>query len=232
MTTSAELKKEVTDIFKSTWTQRDGQKVPNLEALRLGNDAVTMSATVLYADLVESTALVNDYKDNFAAEVYKAYLISACRIIKDSGGVITAFDGDRVMAIFMGTSRNTSATKAALNINYAVNEIVNPALAAEYPNTSYKVQQVVGIDTSPLFVARTGIWGDNDLVWIGRAANYAAKLCQLRKEGYKTYITKDVYDVLNESSKYGGSPRENMWEERKWNAMNLTIYRSNWQWGI
>ena len=33
----------------------------------------------------------------------------------------------------------------------------------------------LGIDTSKLFVARTGIRKSNDLVWVGRAANYAAK---------------------------------------------------------
>ena len=37
-------------------------------------------------------------------------------------------------------------------------------------------KQSVGIDTSELFVARTGIRRANDLVWVGRAANHAAKL--------------------------------------------------------
>jgi class 3 adenylate cyclase len=49
-----------------------------------------------------------NFKDWFAAEIYKSYLISACRIIRDNGGEITAFDGDRVMAVFIGNMKNTN----------------------------------------------------------------------------------------------------------------------------
>jgi hypothetical protein len=60
--------------------------------------------------------------------------------------------------------QNTSATRCALKINYAVKEIINPAIKAQYPESTYDVRQSVGIDTSELFVARTGIRGSNDLV--------------------------------------------------------------------
>src|SRR4051812_36873707 len=63
---------------------------------KLSNDAVEIDGTVLYADLAESTPLVKGYKDWFAAEVYKNYLYCAARIIRLRGGVITAYDGDRV----------------------------------------------------------------------------------------------------------------------------------------
>ena len=36
---------------------------------------------------------------------------------------------------------------------------------------------------------------DNDLVWVGRAANYAAKLCAIR-EYDTTFITEEVFNVL------------------------------------
>src|SRR5262245_50206608 len=36
----------------------------------------------------------------------------------------------------------------------------------------YRVQHHIGIDTSPLFVARIGARNDNNLVWVGRDANY------------------------------------------------------------
>ena len=38
------------------------------------------------------------------------------------------------------------------------------------------MKQIVGIDTGEVRTARIGIRGGNDLVWIRRAANYAAKL--------------------------------------------------------
>jgi class 3 adenylate cyclase len=108
---------------------------------------------------------------------------------------------------------------------------VNAAASKLYPESSYQLQHVVGIDTSSLFVARIGIRGSNDLVWVGRAANYAAKLSAL-ESAYQTYITKDVYDKLNNEGRIGSDGR-NMWESVGWETFdNRTIYRSNWWWEL
>jgi class 3 adenylate cyclase len=88
----------------------------------------------------------------------------------------------------------------------------------------------VGIDTTDLFVARTGIRGSNDLVWVGRSANYAAKLCSLREGSYATWITQDVYDVILDEAKYGGIPKQNMWEQKTWSEYGITVYASTWMW--
>ena len=228
----SDIKNEVAEVFATKWQKREGQVVPEADDVQLGNDAVTLNGTVLYADLSASTDLVNGYKDFFAAEVYKAYLATACRIIRLEGGTITAFDGDRVMAVYLGSNKNTSAAKAALKINWAVREILNPAIKKQYPNTSYTVSQAVGIDTGSLFVARTGIRGSNDLVWVGRAANYAAKLCSIRGSSHTSYITEDVFNVLNEEAKVGGTPKQNMWEKATWTETGLTINRSTWWWPL
>lgn len=224
MSLKDELTKEVREVFESTWSTRKGEKVPESEDLKLGNDAVELDGTVLYADLDESTNLVDSYKPKFAAEIYKTYLHCAAKIIRSQDGVITSYDGDRIMAVYIGDSKNSSAAETALRINYAVTEIINPILKECYPKDDYVVKQAVGIDTSALFVARTGIRGSNDLVWVGRAANYAAKLSSLSAK-YPSRLTEAVYDKLNKSAKYS-SNGELMWEEETWNGMS--IYRSAW----
>lgn len=223
-----DIRAEVKEIFKSKWDERDGHVVPEADDLRLGNDAVKLTGTVLYADLAESTEMVNKRSSKFAAEIYKTFLISACRIIRHRDGEITAFDGDRVMAVFIDNSKHTNALKTALNINWVVQSVVNDEMKKQYPNTDHVVRHAVGVDTSDLLVARTGVRGDNDLVWVGRAANYAAKLCTLRTDNYATWITKAVHDGANNDAKYSnGKP---MWEERTWTTYNTTIYRSSWYW--
>jgi hypothetical protein len=53
------LKDEVAKIFRSQWTTRNGYVVPDPDDAKLGNDAVVFEkATVLYADLSGSTAMV------------------------------------------------------------------------------------------------------------------------------------------------------------------------------
>ncbi|WP_437956625.1 adenylate/guanylate cyclase domain-containing protein [Sorangium sp. So ce119] len=228
MALADDLNSKVIEIFATNWKERQGRQVPEAPEVQLGNDAVTLQGAVLYADLAESTELVQNHKPQFAAEVYKAYLYCASKIIASEGGVITAFDGDRVMGVFVGEGKERAAARCALKVNHAVVKIINPALEKKYPTLAYKVKQAVGIDTSALFVARTGIRGSNDLVWVGRAANYAAKLCSLREGGYASWITKDVYDSLDDSTK--NSKGSAMWEARTWAARNITVYRSSWTW--
>lgn len=230
MSFTTDLTKEVEDIFKAAWKTREGQGVPEPEDIQLGNHAVELDGTVLYADLAESTNLVNTMKPEFAAEVYKTYLLCASRLITKNGGTITSFDGDRVMGVFIGDYKNTQATRCALQINHAVLKIINPKLKAQYTKSTYEVKQAVGVDTSKLFVARTGIRGSNDLVWVGRAANYAAKLCSLREGNYASFITDDVFKKLNDEAKYGGDSKQLMWEKRIWTSMGISIHRSSWTW--
>lgn len=73
MSLSDALKEEVLQIFEDKWETRDGTVVPETDDIKLGNEAVKLQATVLYADLVESTKLVDEKKHHFAAEIYKAF---------------------------------------------------------------------------------------------------------------------------------------------------------------
>ncbi len=225
---SSEILDVIKGIFSSAWQLNPGRTVPQLERVKLaGNHGVQIEGAVLYADMEDSTKLVDEFKSEFAAEIYKAFLYGACKVIGDHEGEVTAFDGDRVMAVFMGDYKNSNAVTAALKINFLVGQI-NQAIAAQYPNTSYTLGHKVGIDTSKLLVAKTGIRDYNDLVWVGTAANYAAKLAALSKDGYPTYISEPTYNKLNETVKF--SDKTNMWEKRTWTATGKTIYRSNYHW--
>ena len=231
MALNDDLQKEVAAVFRAVWDRRDGTVVPADDSLRLGNDAVELDATVLYADLADSTKLVDSHISAFAAEVYKTFLHCAAKIIRQEGGTITAYDGDRIMAVYLGTAKNTSAARTALKITHAVTNIINPAIRSQYASETYFLKHVVGIDSSKLFVARTGVRGANDLVWVGRAANYAAKLAAL-PDAYQTYITAEVHNSLNDQLKIWTDGRP-MWEAIRWdNFDNRIIYRSNWWWNV
>ena len=225
-----DLNSEVRKILQERWSKRAGRVVPESDNLNLGNDAVTLEGTVLYADLDDSTKLVDTEEPWFAAEIYKCYLACAARIIRSEGGEITSYDGDRIMAVFIGNIRNSRATRAGLKVNFAVQEIINPAIHSQYPSANYSVKHVVGIDTSKLFVARTGIRGANDLVWVGRAANYAAKVSA--RSGPATQVTAAVYERLNQDLKTGPNG-QNMWVPTTAQELgHKKIYTSSWYWRV
>jgi class 3 adenylate cyclase len=209
------------------WTVETTKGVPEPTQIRLDNHAKDLeTATVLYADLDGSTNMVDNYQWWFSAEVYKAYLRCAARIVSAQEGVVTAYDGDRIMAVFTGPSKSNNAVRAALKINHAVEEIIRPAIKRRYPTTDFLLKHVIGIDTSQLRAARIGVRGYNDLVWIGRAANHAAKLTNISEK--PLWITKAVFDALNPENKIANG--NEMWQKRLWTPMNnAEIYCSTYR---
>lgn len=228
-----ELDAGVAAIFKTQWSSVNGTVIPDPADLRLSNDAKHFErATIFYADLASSTALVNGYIWSFAGEIYQTYLMCVARLIRANNGVITGYDGDRVMAVFIGDTQTSDAAKCALQTNWAVKNIINPAIAKQYKN-GYMIEQRVGIDTGEVRAARIGVRGGNDLVWIGPAANYAAKMCSIGDK-FSTWITEAAYNQLADWAKLsGGSPKVDMWEKRQWTAMNnKIIYGSTYWWAL
>src|SRR5437667_6398872 len=124
MTLGDELKQIVADIFRRKWETIDGRVVPDPDKIGFANEGVQFDGTVLYADLADSTLLVDTSGPQFAAEIYKSYLHCAAKIITSEGGAITAYDGDRIMAVYLGKFKNQSAARSALKINHAVKQII------------------------------------------------------------------------------------------------------------
>lgn len=235
MSLNDDIKNDVQNVIDKTWDLRKGQKVPNTEDVKLAGGAVELNATFLYADLANSSKMAKELDRRVAAKIMKSFLSTTCRLIRSLGGTVVSFDGDRVMGIFIGDSKNTTAAKCGLQIKYAVDNIIKPKFENKYDtvkNASFTISHAVGIDTGKIMGVRGGSHGANDLIWIGRAANLAAKLSDIRMTYKKTFITAAVYNMLNESSKREGSDKKNMWERTTYDYLgeNITIYRSGYHW--
>ena len=215
MSLSANIKTDIQTIIDTGWSLRKGKKVPKTDDVKLAGGSVELDATFMYADLANSSKMSKELDRRVAAKIMKSFLSTTCRLIRSQGGTIVSFDGDRVMGIFIGDSKNSSAAKCALQIKYVVNDIIRPKFETKYDsvkNTSFVITHSVGIDSGTILGVRGGVRGDNDLIWIGRAANLAAKLSDIRMVYNKSFITATVYNMLNEASKYDGDGN-NMWEQ-------------------
>lgn len=129
------------------------------------------------------------------------------------------------MAVFIGDGKIGGAVECALKVDWATRAIVNAKVQEAYPSRNFEFGQRVGIDTSELFVTRTGIRGSNDLVWVGTATNDAANL----DPRYPSYITADVYRYLNSNSQFGRGGID-MWTDLGTARMGYRIYGSSWSW--
>lgn len=228
------IESEISKIFSATWNIRDGQVVPTTGDVALSNGAVKLNATFLYADLAHSTKLARTFKNTMAAKIVRAYLSSMTRLVKANGGQVRSFDGDRVMGVFVGGSKNTSAAKCALQMNYVVTKSLRPKAEAQFSSLrtkNFAIKHCVGIHTGEVLVVRGGVRGDNDLVFIGSPPNLAAKLSDVRNSPYHSYITHTVYGQMNASSRLGSDGRE-MWiaVKRTLGDESWSCYKSSWHW--
>ncbi len=225
---------DVQTIINTPWDKRDGRKVPETEEVALAGGAVEIEAAFLYADLADSSKMAKELDRRVAAKIIKSFLYCSSKIINARGGKIVSFDGDRVMGVFYGDSKNSSAAKCALQIKWAVDEI-RTKFESSYESVrdaSFSIRHGVGVDTGTVLAVRGGVRGSNDLIWIGRAPNLAAKMSDLREHPYSTFVTATVFNNLNDESKYGGEDKKLMWERRSWTFLGdaIQVYRSSWWW--
>ena len=230
MSLQSDLRRDVDNILKRKRELRTGRSVPESKDVRFAG-GVTLEAAFLYADLRDSTTLAST-DPPVAADVFQSFLSTTARIIKSEHGEIRSFDGDRIMAVFVGDNRFDLAAKCGLKMNWTFKNIISPKLLERHGEAlkDFKLDYTTGVDAGTILAIRGGVRDDNDLVWIGRAPNIGAKLSGL-KTGHRTYITGSVYDKLSDSMKTGGEPKRSMWEACRWKAFdNLRLFRSNWTW--
>ncbi|MEX1078543.1 MAG: adenylate/guanylate cyclase domain-containing protein [Homoserinimonas sp.] len=203
----------LSDDWTVVQAQTGSTQVADTDTL-VGNKASSVKATYLYTDMVDSSGLMAISPRSTVASVISAFLKCAVRIIRSDDGHIRSFDGDRVMGVFTGPSRQTRAVKAALKINFAVNTMLNPAIQQKFKSireSDWDLRQMTGIASGDVLLVKVGIRNNNDVLSAGVAPNLAAKLSDLRQSNsHRTIIGKGTYDALEPSALYSAAGK-NIW---------------------
>lgn len=224
------ITEEVNNVLNIAWDERTGNVIPETTDVALKNGAVKIEATFLYADLAGSSILAKKCPWQTTAKIIRSYLDTAVRLIRYHGGEVRSFDGDRVMGIFKGTTPNTSAANCARNIDWVVTNLINPKAKEKFKSirdNDIKIKHCVGIDTSEARAVRSGIRNNNDLIWIGKAPSFAAKLSDIRDYPYEVYISNESFNKLASNAKKDGI--KDVWTSKMVTIAgeNYTVYRTN-----
>lgn len=200
------------------------------------SQGVYLPSTYLYADMADSSGLVALSPADTVARVIKAYLAVSTRIIRANRGHIRSFDGDRVMGIYAGTDRQTRAVKSAMQIKWAMNELVRPAIEAQFKSIregDWQLNHACGIASGKALLVRGGFRGNDDLVSIGTAPNLAAKLSDLREPRFNTYLGKGTYSGLTDAAIVSNG--KNMWDgphKLEMGGKKYDYYKSSYLWNF
>ena len=226
----------IREVLNTPLAVRDGRVVPedDSDSIVFRDGAVRLDATYVYADLADSSGLAQRLTQEAAAAIIRSYVNGASHILTKYGGAIRSFDGDRVMAIFVGSDKNTRAVRAGLAINWAVNNVIKPGIASRWSDVAgraYNIGHAVGIDTGSALIVRGGARDNSDLISVGAAPNVAARFSSLRGLG-QTITTQRVYDDMETTVK-AASAGQNMWTYASAVNVGGTFYNvlhSAWLW--
>lgn len=235
MTFKDDLTSSVRAITSTKWNSQSARVVPRTQDVALRDGAKELSdAVFLYSDMADSTGLVRIHPDETVAKVIRAYLSTAVRIIRRRDGHIRSFDGDRAMAIFLGADAASRAARCALEIKWAVDNIVQPEITSRFKSireSGWTMKQGTGLDMGYALIVRAGIRDSSDLISVGDAANIAAKLNEFRDA--RSWVTDKVWDAMDYESCFSGGKA--MWSDAKIKsagARTLKVRSSNWGWAI
>lgn len=236
MSLSDDLTEARDAILASDLVVRIGTVVPTTETVGY-NQAVKLAATYLYADMVDSSGLVAASPKETVGKVLRLFLDLSVRIIRARGGHIRSFDGDRVMGVFIGVGRFDAAVKAAMQIRWACDELIQPKIRAKYKSvqqSGWTLKPGCGIASGDAFIVRGGVRKtSNDLVSVGLAPNLAAKLSDIRNPPFSTRIGAATYKSLTSAARL--SKGAEMWEGPLSLAMGGKTYQyygSSYRWMI
>lgn len=119
-----DLQTMVGDYLAGDYTKTKPRTVPLPEDVPLGKSAALLEATALFVDLRQSSDITNAFRRQTAAKMLKSYFHGAVKIVRAQDGVVRSFNGDGLLALFIGDERADDAVRAAMEMKWFIEEIL------------------------------------------------------------------------------------------------------------
>lgn len=224
-----DLTNKVNSFFNQPYEVQETTIVPGTDYSKLtfGNNGLTCEFAFLFVDIRKSSKLHEVYGLKNAAKIYQSFHEICVRIIISNDGSVRAFDGDRVMGVFAGETKNSNSVKAAMQIQWAIRHIVNVKLTTP-------IRCGIGVDYGKTLVTKVGKGRDmhnQDLIWVGQASNYASHLCNAADN--TIIISERTFGRLLEDRKISNG--NSMWSLKTLtlkSGQSVKCYESRYEWKI
>jgi adenylate cyclase len=234
-----EVSDAVAGYLQGDYQTTHPQGVPLPENIPLGNSAAELEATTLFLDVRQSSDITNAFRRQTAAKMMKAYFSGSVKIINSNDGQVRSFNGDGMLAIFVGNRRSNNAVKAAMQVKRFVGNILEPQFRRYFANNQQALGRALdfsvgaGLDEGTIFAVRVGIRGTNDVAWVGRCTNTSAKLSNITQSPNNIAITRAVYERLNQDRKFSNDAH--MWSDeqfREFGGVRRAIRTTSFYWRL
>lgn len=163
-----------------------------------------LESCVLFTDIRNSVELNKKHQPDTMGKIYTAFTKGVLNVAAYYGGMVRNIIGDRVMVVFPSKDCYKNAVYCATAIGNIANFIDDV-----FKDVDFKCG--IGVDYGEMHVIKVGVEkhsGENEenrnLVWIGKPANLASRLCDVAGKTFKEklYVVKGKFYHHN----YWGKP--------------------------
>jgi adenylate cyclase len=141
-----------------------------------GIDSEQREASVLFVDLIGSTALAEVLSPHEVVRTLNAYFDAVVRVVSEQGGWVNKFEGDGALCVFGAPAVQPDHAARALRSARALHRELG-ALASAYPG----LDAAIGVSSGVLVAGNVGTEQRYEYTLIGRPVNEAARLTDLAK---------------------------------------------------
>ncbi|WP_435206986.1 adenylate/guanylate cyclase domain-containing protein [Micromonospora sp. bgisy143] len=180
--------------------------IPERDQVKLAAEAVQVEATALSIDIRQFSGLTNAFGRQVVVRMLRAFFEGSVRIVEGSSGTVADFNGDGMIVLFAGADRTERAFRAASQIRWFLTEVLRPRFAKYFESDQFLKARIeefdagCGLDDGLVLIGRVGSEGFNDIAWVGRCVNTAAKACKLAGSSKPIIATHEVYERLDTST--------------------------------
>lgn len=149
--------------------------------------ASTQQVSVMFADIRNFSAYLDARPAEEAAAVLHAFFSVATRVVEAHGGVIEAFQGDAVQAVWNGdpTSNQPNTqhhAERALAAAVALQEAIRGVLPDPAPEGLEPLALGIGVETGPAMAGSFGLASRRTHMVMGRTVTIASRLVEMTSE--------------------------------------------------
>lgn len=151
--------------------------------------ASTQQVSVMFADIRNFSAYLEARPPEEAAAVLHAFFSVATRVVEDHGGMIEAFHGDAVLAVWNTDSAGdpprlskTHHAQRALHAAIALQEAMQGVLPDPAPAGLEPLALGIGVETGPAMTGSFGPASRRTHMVMGRTVTIASRLVELTAE--------------------------------------------------
>lgn len=224
------VSQQISEYLKGDYTISPINKIPTKSDFDLSNTVkVLESVTTFYVDMRKSSKILTDSTDFWSLKIHKTFLKAVTSSVVSHGGEIRSFNGDGILAFFLGESAATDAVAAGMQLKALVQEI-NQILSSQ---NIKEIDFGVGVSQGRVIITKCGVEDENnssqDLIWVGLPVYEALELSELSHFPINIHVSNKVKDALDHDEAYKDQSKDDFWHQIETvlkNGKSIAFYTS------